>query len=353
LQTADLLRDINFRTSQPQCDPDLVAGITAIQQYGAKVVVGIRDVDATGRPVLSPPVAASVDGWGWITLWRDAAGLIRGVLLAEARPPRSPTPSLSVAAFAAARRGAFIPTLHWDGSEQIRLAYARYEPNNPRIIHSNRVDRLTVTETASHWQKGVPENFDCTNRYALYTVTLAPSSDVLAAHTVSYRSVFEMDEAHLRNSFSDKIVLVGDNRLETTSRPDRSRMATHQGAQVAHHSYMHAAAISDLLNQARVTRLTFWLRQAVLASVCMVGLMIGWWAVSRVVGYARPVLFAALGAAAVFILFRVTVYLHVLISPTSTVLALWLSGVLGTGFHTICRRHDHRVSRSIRTTGST
>lgn len=344
--------DINFRTSQPQHDPDLIAGITALQECGAKVIVGMRDVDLTGRPVLSPPVAASVDGWGWITLWRDSAHLIRGVLLAEARPPHSPTPSLSVAAFAAARRGAFIPTLHWDGGEQIRVAYARHEPDNPRIIHSSRVDRLTVTETASNWQKGVPDNVDCTHRYALYTLTLAPSTDVLAAHTVSYRSVFEMDESHLRDKFSDKIVLVGDNRTNTTSHPDRSRMATHDGAQVAHHSYMHAAAICDLLNQARFTRLTFRPRQAVLATACIGGLMIGWGVFSRFVAYRRLLVFAALGVVTLLVLFWIAKHHRILISPTSSVLALWLSAALGTWFRIVCGRYDHRTGRLMRTTGS-
>ena len=338
--------DIFFRTPEPRFDSELVAGIEALHETGAKVIVGIRDVDATGRPVLSPPIAARVDGWGWAQLRRDSAGLVRGVLLVEVRPPRSPAPSLSVAVFAAAQHAGFTPKFTWDGNERVSVEYSRRAPHNPRIIEARQLhDMLIVTEVEADWSKGVPDGMDCTHRYALYTHTLAPSPTILANHTVFYHSVFGMSDAQLRNRFEGKILFIGDNRSATTVRADRSRMATRDGAREEYHSYMHAASICDLLNKARVTRLTFGRRLAVLAVGCLGGMMLGWWIPARRAPYTCVAVGVILAAVSTVVAFRVAVGQRILLSPASLVLGAWLAMAVGMWVRAACKKHDQRTGR--------
>ncbi len=337
--------DICFRSHQPLYDADFAEGIDALHQEGAKVIVGIKDVDGTGRPVLSPPIAAKVDGWGWIAL-RHVRGLIRGVLLAEVQPPKSPRPSLSLAMFAAARQTDFTPSFSWDEKERVTVRYSRRAPENPRVIQTNpQAYELPVTEVSTDWSFGMPEGADCSNRYALHTHTLAPSAGVLADHTVCYKSLFAMDDDKLRSLFQDKIVLIGDNRKTKKKRPDRNRMATRSGAREEYNCYMHAAALCDLLNQGRVMRLPIRQRQAILGLACIIGALVGWLFRSRLGWYLYPAVCVILGAITVGVAFYLAAGYQILLSPTSTVLAIWISVAAAAGVGRVNTKRNARTGR--------
>ncbi len=318
--------DICFRTPEPLHDDVFVEGIEALHEVGTKVVVGVRDIDGTGRPAISPPIAAEIDGWGWISLRSDSVGVIRGALLAEVHLPQSPRPSLSLAAFAAARHADYTPNFSWDRGEQLQVKYSRRSPENPRIIEWNsEVDVLVVTETDPAWSKGVPKGTDCTHRHALYTRALVPSREVLAKGTLSYRSVFLMDNAELRSLFEGKIIVIGDNRFKSVRHPDWGSLATREGYRDDFFCYMHAAAIGDLLTAVRATRPERLVRHVILAFAAIAGTVAGKWLHAGRGRYLRWLVCVMLSILMVAVAIGAAARYHILISPTSAMVAIWIA----------------------------
>ncbi len=182
--------DIKFSSHQPAYDGELVAGIEALQEAGAKVIVAASAVDEQGLPVLSPPIIARIDGWGLIDLrLTGRREVVRGTLLAVTHPPRDPIPSLSLAAREAARHADRTPPIYvWNKDDQyyrLGVVYSRRAQINPQLVQSSEVYEHVATDVRNPHSRGIPKYTDCSNRHALYTDTVIPSAENLARHTES------------------------------------------------------------------------------------------------------------------------------------------------------------------------
>lgn len=337
--------DIYFATAQPDFDSDLVAGIDALHQVGAKVVTAFRDVDLADRPVISAPIAAKVDGLGWLYLRRDKTNTVTGTMLAEVWPPRATMPSLSLATFAAAVQDGYSPNFNWNGGDRLHVGFTRQSPVNPRLLESSsQTHSLLVTEVETNWKVGLPSRMDSRRRVALYTHTLGPSASAVAAHTVFYESVFSMDQEAMRKTFEDKVIIIGDNRVRHSANPDRSWQGAYGGSREEFSCYMHAAAICDLLTRSRVTRPTFWARQIVFVGACLIGLWLGWFFTAKIKWASLLAMYVFSIVGIVGVLFCVASNHRLLISPTRSSFSLVIAALIAAKAASLKRRHDSKTA---------
>ncbi|MFQ5492198.1 MAG: protein kinase, partial [Phycisphaerae bacterium] len=318
--------DIVFGSSQPEHDPALVEGIRALQTASTQVIVGFRKLDQANRPVLSPAVLAVADGWGWITLFRSS-GLIRSTLLAATNPPEPPGLSLSLAAFAAWQHAGCKPRVVWDVDRSwLRITYTESGgPADGPKRWLQDTDRILIGEKVLEWEDGAVSGVDVSDRHAACSWTVVPSKDVLASHSLSYGRVFRLTDVEIRDHFDGKIVVIGDTRDRTSTRPDKSKLDDGHGGREEFHVFMHASAICDRLNQVSARRPGLVAELSLVAFFAVIGTL--WGACLHRPG--RRLLFwtasGLLSAAILAASFGAAVSLGVLPSPATAVLTFWLA----------------------------
>lgn len=123
--------DYYFPDPQPEFDPAFVRGV---QAAGVPVIVGAGELDVNGEPVISSALGAAVHGCG--ALYFKRADFLRDevfVALALQRGFNPVTPSLALAAFAAARHPDCVPEVRAD-RDALELRYRKRNaaPGEPR-----------------------------------------------------------------------------------------------------------------------------------------------------------------------------------------------------------------------------
>lgn len=241
--------DYAFVSTAPQFDAKFARGMRMIQEAGARVVIGAMSQDSDGRPMLSSILVETVDGWGWLAL-ANPDDVVTHALMAVNQPPHPPSPSLSTAAFALSQHREYTPTLRLDSVEELAICYSRPSPENPRMTDWLEEEiNLRVSSTKLDYRRGAAQNTKATMRDAMAKLVVTPTRETLDAHTTRYAHVFDMSDAELSEAFHDHVVLVGDARDERTKHPDRRPTACVDGVREEFSCYVHATAISDLLNE--------------------------------------------------------------------------------------------------------
>ncbi|MCZ6699104.1 MAG: protein kinase, partial [Planctomycetota bacterium] len=239
--------DIKFASTQPRYDPDFIKGVSALQEVDSRVIVGYADVDEERHLALSPAIAEVVDARGWIQI-HEEGGVVNGALLLVNHPPHPPTPSLSLATFAASRFPDFQPVYEWETmSTMIRIRYNSPDSKRPLTSWVPEPDTIMATNVTSGFAIGLPPGMDPENRTAASEIVVISEPEVLKRHTLTYRSVFDMTETELQERFRGKTILIGDTRLNRTKKPDRKRVDDGMGGREEFSCYVHAAVIAQLM----------------------------------------------------------------------------------------------------------
>jgi len=240
--------DIVFRSIQDEHDPYLVQGIKELAAAGTKVILAVPQVDQAGEPQLSPRVAHAAHGWGWLYLAKsEETQLVHGAMLSIRHVPYGTTPSLAVAAYAAYRHPEYRAVINWQGERN--YLEIEYYSRNPAFSFPMTCDRIFFSEREHECQFGAPPGTDLSERMSADHLTVVPSEDVLARHTISYGRLFQADAQSLDGLIRGKILLIGDTRSERTSTPDWRRLDDGAGGRLEAGCYMHATTLCDLLNQ--------------------------------------------------------------------------------------------------------
>lgn len=195
--------DYFFPDCHANFDAEFIRGIRALE---APVVVGARDLDINGEPVLCPELRAELHGWG--VLHSQAPNYLERELLVPVAVRRgfNPlTPALALVAYAAARAPDSQPDLGLgQGRLQVRYRKQRTVPGQSRW--QDFVDEVPVygTDSPAKDQEGLAAGDE---------VVLAafPLDEVerWRGETVPYEAVLRADEAQLREWFAGRAVLVG------------------------------------------------------------------------------------------------------------------------------------------------
>jgi len=340
--------DIAFGEDRPEFDCDLVAGMEALQQAGARVVVGVAKTDWDGVPVLSTSVLRTADAWGWIYLARSSS-LVNGTWLVADHRSHGPTPSLSLAAVMAAAHPDADPNIDWDpGLLTARIRYSRRPATVERELRwLPDGDSVTFAEVKPSEAAGLPPGMDASERQVGWTYAIVPRAEELQAHTVAYHDAITMSDAQRNDRFGGRIVLVGDMRLQTLNnpaKPDRSVLDDGQGGREEFHCYMHAAAIHDLLRQVRPHQPGLLGDALLPAAGALAGTALGFAFGGRrrvargvVLALVLALLIGASGVAAAR-------GLQVVISPASLLVAVWLSAAAAAWVRRTWEGHRGRMA---------
>ncbi|MFH0983142.1 MAG: protein kinase [Planctomycetota bacterium] len=266
--------DIFFRTAEPS-DARFVDGVEALHAAGAKVVVVCDTEGDPDKPLVSPAIAARVDGVGSGSM-SEFGGIVRGTRLAIDQPPSPIVPSLALIAFAFYQHPDYTPRLVWWGSEPfLEVHYVQEVPDTAGGARWLGGDRVWFTRKQDMPPAEQAKGAVAGRRRDALLWTFVPSPEVLARHTVPYHEVFAADDATLREWFEGKVVMIGDNRLWTTPYPDRRLLADAAGGREEFNCYMHAAALSDLLTGATLTLWHLLWEVLTLLFVAALGLWVG------------------------------------------------------------------------------
>lgn len=267
--------DIFFPDLRPEYDSAFVKGMRELQRSGAPVVVGVNGVDKLGQPIISPVIAADVDGWGWITLHQHGS-LTDGVLLAVDHPPTPLSPSLSLAGAMHFRQPQYAPIYLWDGFETLLVRFSRRSGTNPRVFEwSQEQELIDVSRVSIGVEFGTVKGTDNSRRTALRNLTVAPDRRTLSKATTPYHRVFDMKESELLAAFHNKVVLIGDQRDRRTTRRDRLEIMTTQGPREEYSVYLHAAAMNDLIAKTRLESARLATQQLLIGVAGLLGALIG------------------------------------------------------------------------------
>jgi CHASE2 domain-containing sensor protein len=322
--------DIYFKSAQPAFDPALVEGIRAVKKSGAKVILGANAVDASGEPVLSPAVAAQADGWGWIHLQQTGDfDCVRGTGLLVAQPPRPPTPSLSLAAFALVQHGDASPHYEWETHmPAMRVRYFRRNADSTGGVDwLPQVDEIPISDVVEGWPEGIPRGTDPSERKFAICSTCVAEDPTLAQHTVSYREVFRQDAAWIRERFADKIVLIGDQRLTTRREPDMARLCEPGRDRTVFSSSIHAAAIGHLVNRQNKGMPNVGTFLLVVLACAAAGAALGVWAPDRAHRLRFVLGLILLSSIVIAVAFVLAVKTSGVLGPSSLIASLCLAAV--------------------------
>ncbi len=231
--------DITFK-GETEYDAEFAEGVAALRGAGIEVVVAVPDwrlVD--GVPAVSETLVNAGVRWGGVTVQlMDSPAT--AALVARQRLD-DPLVALSLAGVVAARRPGEEAEFELDLDEQALNVI--YYQQNPKL---DAVRSITVTETLklskiypATEENAAPLNLDEGDLLGYYYFML-PSDACLSASTIAYEDVFDAHESQLRESFEDKVVVVGDLRPGT----DRHEAA---GGREIPGCYAHAAVIDRLL----------------------------------------------------------------------------------------------------------
>jgi len=335
--------DIRFSRPAPEYDPLFAEGARALRAAGTPVIVGAKEVDEQGRPRVSPAILQAASGWGSVQA-PTTVGVVRGIYLAEDRPPHPPYFSLGLRTYAAYRHPDCEPRLVWHlGYQFVELRFARPSPGGEGPVEwLPDVERICMFH-GEHLSGGRSDP-TLPDRVACLWASI-PERPVLDDCVVAYHDVLSWSEAELRGRLGGKIVLLGDNRELFTAQPDRKVCACGGGTREEFGVFVHGAGLSNLLNQVHMTRAGRVVEVLVVVLPAGAGLCCGLIGGGRLGLRTRLLLVAGLAVGLVGVSFAVAILGTVLISVTSSVLAASLTGVLAVAVTATAARHGSRARR--------
>ena len=235
--------DYYFPDCRPEYDEGFVRGVRAL---GVPVVVGTEKLDVNGEPVLCPALRGVVHGWGVLVSDRpESLGLEIAMPLAVQHEFGPPSPSLAVAAFAAAR----FPDSDVDIRVQphrLDLGYRRGATPAEQRRRRSEIDTLPVFDTAPPRQGDT--RFEAGDQILNGRVRVDEAPQ-WAGRAIPVEQVLAADADQLRGWFGDHAVVIG----QMMPGADWHALASGQhvfGCEV------QAAALENLLSQVQIARLT-------------------------------------------------------------------------------------------------
>jgi hypothetical protein len=257
--------DYYFPDPRPDFDDAFVRGVQAL---GAPVVVGCRDFDINGQPVMCPRIRAAVHSCGALPSippeWRsDEFELVACFRRGFERP----IPGLAVAGFAAAR----FPDCRVDleiRPPDLHLRYRKRRPEPGEPHWQREIDQIpihAIAELDSPREGLLPGDQPVHLR-----VPIQPLEE-WNARTTAYEQVLTASPRQLRQWFEGRVVVIG----QMLPGQDQHRTA---GGQTIFGCQVQAQALDALFSHAYPTRLT---RPWLVARVCLwcaaVAILAGIW----------------------------------------------------------------------------
>ncbi len=193
--------DYFFSDPQPQFDAGFVRGVQAV---GRPVVVGSQGFDLNGEPMMSPAIRAAVWSWGVLLGARPSPYDRLYVPLVVQRGLNPPTPSLVLAAFAAATHPDCDVSIQAD-AEHIRLRYRKHQVAGDELRWRDE-DQIPVSrsEVASKNQATLLAGDRC--RFGRFALESIPD---WASRAIPMEEVLTASTAQLREWFQGRVILVG------------------------------------------------------------------------------------------------------------------------------------------------
>lgn len=203
--------DFTFQGEWPQFDEPFARGAAAIKDAGGAVIVMVSKWP-TGNiePSDLSPIIAKKVSWakpffsaGTATEWR--------LVLFMHRAPHQSLASLALTAVAASQEPTATPFLNLDhSSESVEISYSKSDPNapqNPIPLLPTHVIDATAFETLE--KPDTRLGFRPNDEVGWITLVM-PDPLVVKASAVEMARVFEMSVGQLRETFADKVILVGN-----------------------------------------------------------------------------------------------------------------------------------------------
>lgn len=195
--------DYYFPDSQPQFDAGFVQGVRALR---APVVVGSREYDVNGEPVLCPEIRAAVHGWGAVPSVNPAflhAELVAPLALQRGVNP--PLASLAVAGFAAAR----FPGCETDiriENDRLQLRYRKRQIAARERRWQGETDLIPIFDVSDARPRDAPLATDDKAILGRFRLAGLP---IWARQAITFEDVLTADAAQRRRWFAGRAVVIG------------------------------------------------------------------------------------------------------------------------------------------------
>jgi serine/threonine protein kinase len=211
-------------------DADFVAGVEALQNAGADVVVGTSAWPLDGRPVVGAALAPHV-GWGGPT--HHFTPTADWNLHLAVRRTGAPIPSFALRTHAAFNDPGWTPSfsIAEDGKAITLAPYRLPDPNDParRIWRDGPPDVIDVSYTKPYGVAGDdPYGRRPDDLVSVFRFTV-PDRDCIDASSVTYEEVLEADEHWLRERLQGRAVVITTARWEERSIPHPTGIAMSWG----------------------------------------------------------------------------------------------------------------------------
>ncbi len=235
--------DATLADCRPEFDAAFIAGANKLASQHTPVIVGAKEFDARGEPRICAQIRAAIHGCGTLmSVAPDWALWQYEVVHCVRRGHEAPFPSLSVAAYAAARFADCDPALELNADGL--LLSVRYRRHNPEAEESRfeatsdelPLERVTTVGAGDllwllHLKPG--------DKVAHARITARPA-DYWATHTLTFHEVLVADADQIGRWFLGKVVVLGDATGRDVYRGPRGERLN--GCQV------HAETIDNLIS---------------------------------------------------------------------------------------------------------
>lgn len=233
--------DFFFPDCHPEFDERFVQGLRAV---GAPVIVGARDADHNGDPLLCPAIRDAVHAWGLLagSITPQTAGAVH-IPLAVQRGHAPPMPALTLAALAAVRRPDCDAAIGIEPTA-LRLRHRQRElaAGELRWHDDTRTVPIFKTEVAKQAQPhAMPGDRFFFSRFTL--TTLAP----WVRDPLPLEEVLAAEAGQLRQWFAGRAVLIA----LMLPMIDQCRLGS---GEVVFGSQVQAMVLDDLLHEAATDR---------------------------------------------------------------------------------------------------
>lgn len=193
--------DYYFPDCQPGFDEAFIAGMRAID---APVIVGARETDVNGEPVLCPEIRAAASGWGLVAGTRPGAGTLAGAVhipLAVQRGASPSMPALALAAVAAARHPDCDVALRVD-EKGLSLRFRKRQVAEGELRWHASPEHIPLSKIESFTTNGVADT------YAFGGFSIDPMPAWVSA-PLAIETVLAAGPARLRDWLEGRPVIVG------------------------------------------------------------------------------------------------------------------------------------------------
>jgi len=242
--------DYYFIQPAPEYDAAFTQSIRSVQEQGIPVVMAVRAFDINGEPEVIEPLRHIVHGFGSAANANpNMLSTEFEVLAAVKRGFEEPLPSLSVAAYAAARFPDSFPKLRLEGDQELALRYLKRKPDPGRSRFHSEEDRIPLqahyrmTGQDRVFQLNPPHILKDDVNYA-FRIGIDVRSRI---PSVRYEDVFTASEDQLQTWFKGKGVVIG----QALGRADLWSMRS--GQEIWGYEVQAAALDSLLAGERRVT----------------------------------------------------------------------------------------------------